>query len=40
MAGLQRDMCTMYSKDSRYSEYAADSQYNKILKCIRNLNML
>ena len=30
MAGLQRVLCKMYSRDSRYSEYAADSQYNKI----------
>ena len=31
MAGEQKILCKLYSRDSRYSEYASGSQYTKIL---------
>ena len=31
MAVLQKILCKLYSRDSRYSEYASGSQYTKIL---------
>ena len=31
MTGLQRVLCKLYARDSRYSEYASGSQYAKIL---------
>ena len=37
MAGLQKILCKLYSRDSLYYEYALGSQYSKILNISRML---